>query len=228
MKIIASIFLLVLSFTLTSSLNAQNHHNPQESFNDLILNLQNNKQTAQDQYNMAYQYFTQFGGNSYQLKKVCDLFPNDKTRYRLCMDVYQFINDKQNFFGVYDAFSSFSYALQLYHNTQANDMEKAPVALPVEECFTSANEFKYMTTAIEDNIDYDNKLKIAKSFVANNCLSMEQLKDIIRRLTFDSYKLDMIKYLYDYLSDPKKLYMFRDTLTSMISKQELDEFLASK
>ena len=56
--------------------------------------------------------------NSLQVKNIAMLFASDSVRLIFCKAAYARTTDTMNFFGVYDAFQSFSYAIRLYDYTQ--------------------------------------------------------------------------------------------------------------
>jgi len=69
---------------------------------------------------------------SSQVKNIAVLFTEDNYRFEFCRVAYQGTFDRVNFFEVYDAFTSFSYALRLYDFTR-NPQSAVPVFLPVVE-----------------------------------------------------------------------------------------------
>lgn len=73
----------------------------------------------------------------------------------------------------------------------------------------------------------DTKLKIAKQVVDANCLSTEQVKDMMELLSFEKAKLDLAKYGYGRVTDKRNYYKINDALTFESSKTELDAFINS-
>ena len=102
------------------------------------------------------------------------------------------------------------------------------IELVETECTTGEQDFAYIMTAIEDQSFSDDRKELAQKQVSKNCLSMEQMKQLVPLFSMDDDKLEMITFMYDYAKDPKKMYLFRDLLTFSGTKKKLDDFLISK
>ena len=92
-------------------------------------------------------------------------------------------------------------------------------------CHTGESEFSHIMTTIESQSFSDDRMEMAENQVSKNCLSMEQLKQIVPLFSMDDDKLEMIKFMYDYAFFPEEMYQFRELLSFSSSKKELDEFL---
>jgi hypothetical protein len=66
--------------------------------------------------------------NSQQLKTMAQLFTSDSVRLIVCQKAYPRVTDTANFYAVYDAFATFSYALRLYDFVQ----HYKPAAVPAQ------------------------------------------------------------------------------------------------
>ncbi|PIQ15556.1 MAG: hypothetical protein COW67_07765, partial [Flavobacteriales bacterium CG18_big_fil_WC_8_21_14_2_50_32_9] len=82
--------------------------------------------------------------------------------------------------------------------------------------------------SIENQSFADTKLKVAKTFTKNNCLSVIQIKEVIGLFSFEDGKLEYAKFAYDYCADKKNYYQVGDAFTFSGSVDELNEFLESK
>lgn len=96
---------------------------------------------------------------------------------------------------------------------------------PIDNCFTTPEQFAQIKTAIKDQKFKDDQMKMAKMNIAKKCLSMEQLKSIVAMFSFDDDRLELIKYLYNYAPYPGEMGIFRDELTFLSNKQEFDKFI---
>lgn len=70
---------------------------------------------------------------SSQVKNMAVLFSEDSYRFEFCRAAYLATFDRVNFFEVYDAFTSFSYAIRLYDFTRNPTQELRPIADKVSE-----------------------------------------------------------------------------------------------
>lgn len=78
-------------------------------------------QTTNDEltrFNYAMNYFLTEHSTTIQLQDACHYLYSDQKKYELCVAAYPNIIDKDHFFNIYDAFTKFSWAIKLYHNTQ--------------------------------------------------------------------------------------------------------------
>ncbi len=73
----------------------------------------------------------------------------------------------------------------------------------------------------------DTKLKIAKQVVDANCMSTEQVKEMMELLSFEKAKLDLAKYGYSRVTDKRNYYKINEALTFESSKTELDTYINS-
>jgi len=73
----------------------------------------------------------------------------------------------------------------------------------------------------------DTKLKIAKQVVDANCVSTEQVKEMINQLSFEEAKLKLAKHGYTRVTDKRNYYKINDALTFESSKSELDTYINS-
>ncbi len=73
----------------------------------------------------------------------------------------------------------------------------------------------------------DTKLKIAKQVVDANCMSTEQVKEMMELLSFEKAKLDLAKYGYTRVTDKRNYYKINEALTFESSKTELDTYINS-
>lgn len=87
----------------------------QQNFNQIaVLRGDESKQVR------AEQFVTANCVNSLQLKSLAQLFSGDSIRLIVCERAYPKVTDTANFYCVYDAFTSFSYAIRLYDWVQHN------------------------------------------------------------------------------------------------------------
>lgn len=69
-------------------------------------------------FNYAMNYFLTEHSTTIQLQDACHFLSTDQMKYELCVAAYPNIMNKDHFFDIYNSFSSLSYAIKLYHNTQ--------------------------------------------------------------------------------------------------------------
>lgn len=163
-------------------------------------------------YYMPGQYYS-----SRQIKELAMLFSNDYSRYQMVADVYPIIYDKENFYEVYDAFTTFSAALRLHDYVaglpvQVIRVETVPTPAPVpaktEITFPLCsnymgrkgcglpipdNDFYYFTGNIFNHPGDAQRINSAKDLISRNCLSMAQLMKLALSLDLESNRLNFLK-----------------------------------
>lgn len=111
-------FVLIFALTIVQNTSAQNN---QWSATNKFRNCMTSMQTTNDEltrFNYAMNYFLTEHSTTIQLQDACHYLYSDQKKYELCVAAYPNIIDKDHFFNIYDAFTKFSWAIKLYHNTQ--------------------------------------------------------------------------------------------------------------
>lgn len=111
---------------------------------------------------------------------------------------------------------------------EANEQKQQYVEVPVVDCFTDENEFSNIIAAIKDQRYASDMKELSKTYISKKCFSFAQYKQIVGLFRVDDHKLEIIKFLYDFVDDTSMMYEFRNELMYTSSKSKLDEFLISK
>jgi hypothetical protein len=89
----------------------------------------------------------------------------------------------------------------------------------------NSEEFQSVRHSISSKTFEDSKLQIAKQVLASNCLTCNQVKDIMLMFTFESSRLDFAKFAYGRTFDIGNYYRLNDAFTFESSIDELNEFI---
>lgn len=92
----------------------------------------------------------------------------------------------------------------------------------------NASEFKSVKSSIESKSFEESKIKIAKQVIDANCLTTEQVKQIMLLFSFEETRLDLAKYAYLHTYDPKNYFKLNDAFTFETSIDELDAHIKSQ
>jgi hypothetical protein len=105
-----------------------------------------------------------------------------------------------------------------------------PVAPANTGCIqaASATDFSDGKKSIEKQSFADTKLKVAKTFTKNNCLSVNQIKEIMTLFSFEETKLDYAKFAHEFCVDKKNYFKLSDSFNFSSSVDDLNNFLDSK
>lgn len=88
-------------------------------------------------------------------------------------------------------------------------------------------EFSQAKSAIKAKSFAESKLTIAKQISSSNCLTSDQVREIMKVFSFEDSKLEFAKYAYDYCYDPYNYWKVNDAFDFESSIDELNEYLNS-
>lgn len=179
-----------------------------------------------------------------QMVQLAQLLNNDFNRLEYIKVMYGRTVDLQNKYMLLDAFKQFSTAFMLYDYFNQNNppmpspppYEPAPPPLPPSPpspppviCMVSAEDMDGISQAVKKEASESVKITIAKQAIsAKKCFRVVQIKEIIGLMTFESNKLELAKFCYDFCIDKENYYQVADALTFSNSKEELMKYINSK
>lgn len=110
----------------------------------------------------------------------------------------------------------------------------APVAAPAQvsagrcaSSMTSAS-FGSAKSNISSKSFEDSKLTVAKQVTKANCMTAEQIKEVMMLFSFEETKIDYAKYAYDFCYNQGDYYVVNEAFNFESSIEDLNEFLESK
>lgn len=69
-------------------------------------------------------------------------------------------------------------------------------------------------------------MRVAKQAIPGHNLTVAQIKDLALLFSFDSDRLELLKFAYQHCFDPQNYYMVYEVLTYSSSKDELDKYIS--
>ncbi|MEZ4799488.1 MAG: DUF4476 domain-containing protein [Flavobacteriales bacterium] len=91
-----------------------------------------------------------------------------------------------------------------------------------------ATSFTSAKKSIADKGFDDTRLTMAKQIVKANCMSSDQIVQVMGVFGFEETKLEFAKYAYDYCTDKGNYYKINDAFSFSSTVDELNEYLESK
>jgi hypothetical protein len=70
-----------------------------------------------------------------------------------------------------------------------------------------------------------NRLQIAKQVISTNQLTSAQITDIMRLFSFESSRLEIAKFAYNYVVDPQRYFMVNNAFSFSSSVDDLNRFI---
>lgn len=106
----------------------------------------------------------------------------------------------------------------------------APAPQPVGRCASSMAPTSFMKAKdnISSNSFEDSKMTVAKQVTKANCMTAEQVKDVMGLFSFEDSKLEYAKYAYDFCFNQGDYYEVNSAFTFESSIEELNQYLESK
>jgi hypothetical protein len=87
------------------------------------------------------------------------------------------------------------------------------------------SNFETMKKSVESKPFSDTKMSTAKIATKNNCLSVNQVKEISKLFSMDEDKLAYAKYAYDYCVDKGNYFQVSEVFSFSATTDEFNEFL---
>jgi hypothetical protein len=103
-------------------------------------------------------------------------------------------------------------------------------AQPAGRCASSMSptSFSKAKDNISSNSFEDSKMTVAKQVTKANCMTAEQIKDVMGLFSFEDSKLEYAKYAYDYCFNQGDYYEVNEAFTFESSIEDLNKYLESK
>lgn len=151
--------------------------------------------------------------SSQQAKQMALIFLSDYWRYQFATDIYSHTRDKENFYEVYDAFTSYSTVFRLHdyiHSIPVITDNTLPVPVPAKPVITyplctnykgsigcplpvGDKDFNVYAANVFNQPNDDLRIKAAKDLIDRVCISMAQLMGIALSFDLETSRLTFMK-----------------------------------
>jgi hypothetical protein len=92
----------------------------------------------------------------------------------------------------------------------------------------ASGEYNELLNSIKSKTFSDSKMSVLQQVFKDNCMSAEQIKNVMSTFTYEEDKLEFAKMAYDHCTDPKNYWKLNDAFEFEMTIEELNEFLESK
>jgi hypothetical protein len=167
--------------------------------------------------------------SSLQVKAIASRLNDDGARLEFATTAYPRTVDPENFYEVYDAFSSFSKVMRLHDRIRSLQVAP-PVAIEPPPATVTEEEMKDILRAVRKESFDNTRQQTARQILASSQKGFfsSQIKRLVDCFDFEPSKLDIAKYAYDYTVDREKYFVVNDAFSFDSSKATLSRYLASK
>jgi hypothetical protein len=87
------------------------------------------------------------------------------------------------------------------------------------------NSYDRVLEQIKNESFSSNKLSIAKQYISDRWMTSSQILEIIQLFSFSNDRLDLAKFGYKYVMDPRNYFTVNEGFTFSKDKEELAKFI---
>tara|TARA_B100000795_G_scaffold248036_1_gene214654 strand:- start:22820 stop:23377 length:558 start_codon:yes stop_codon:yes gene_type:complete len=82
-----------------------------------------------------------------------------------------------------------------------------------------------MVNSVNNQSFSDDKQRVSKQIIRSNCMTVDQLVEILNQFSFDDGKLETAKFAYDYIYDVENYFKVFNVFSFSSSGEELEEYI---
>lgn len=226
MKICLWMLSLAVSATLLFSAE-ETSLMPEQQFQDQLREL-DRQPTGADKLRHSLGLAPRRWFSSLQVKSICARLPGDAERLEFATAAFPRVVDPENFYEVYDTFSSFSKVLRLHDRVRPPHREEPPppaVPTPVSEADLQAMLKSLRAEAFEDT-----RLATARQMLQvsrKNYLSRQVLQ-LVKCFRFEDNRLTVAKLAFDAVLDPENYFVVNEAFSFAQTREELADYILKK
>jgi hypothetical protein len=86
-------------------------------------------------------------------------------------------------------------------------------------------DFREAKTTIDSKNFDDTRLNLAKQIIKSNCMTADQIRDLVGLMSYDDSKLTLAKFAYGYTYDYGNYFKVSQALEFESSVEELNEYI---
>ncbi len=166
-----------------------------------------------------------------QIMKLASILTMESYRLDVLKNAYLRAYDRGNFSYADQLLTSSNYKLDLANYIKGNTTTTTTTTIVTNSntCVVSSTDLNDIKNTI-NNSSFDNtKITVGKQALsAKKCFTVSQIKEILALYSFESSKLEMAKYAYDYCSDKSNYYQVNDVFSFSSSKDDLTKYVQGK
>ncbi len=170
--------------------------------------------------------------SSQQVKAVARIIAQEDARLDFALAAYPRTVDPENFYEVYDAFTSYSKVFRLHDHIQrlrspASPLLARPIPPPLQP--VTDETLAEMLKSLRAEGMEDGKKALARQILSGRPRFLSrQIRDLLKVFTFDDARLEIAKYAYDSVLDPENFYLVNQAFVFSDRKENLNRYVESK
>jgi len=201
----------------------------EEPFQENLRTLKSELNDA-ERLRQAKEFVAHHSLSSLQVKAMAARLPDDTARLEFAIAAYPKTVDPENFYDVYDAFTTFSKVMRLHDGVRQLDRHPPVVVVQRGPQPMSADELKDILGALRKESFDQTRSQLARQILSSSrrLFLSAQVKQILDCFDFEPTKIEIAKYAYDYTFDPEKYFLVNAAFSFDSSKQVLSKYIESK
>ncbi len=166
--------------------------------------------------------------SSLQVKAIAIRLSDDNARLEFATAAYPRTVDPENFYEVYDAFTTFSKVMRLHDRIRELNGVRTPPVIEAPPT-VSDEDLRDMLRALKNESFENTRKDLARQIIGNSrkLFLSAQVKQILNCFDFEPSKLEMAKLAYEHTLDREKYFVVNEAFSFDSSKQELSRFIQS-
>lgn len=165
-----------------------------------------------------------------QVMKLATLPQLEVNRLGFLKDALPRLYDMENYYYAAALFSNVPYKNEwLAYGASLCKKQEVILPPPPAPCMVVQADLSRYIKSVENEMSSDSKLMVAKQTIrAGKCFSVLQLKQLVSLMSFESARLDLAKYGYDFCTDKQNYFQMNELFNFSSSKSELNNFINNK
>jgi hypothetical protein len=184
-----------------------------------------------EKHRLARQWLSARPLSSLQVKAIAAHLNDENARLEFAAAAYPRTVDPENFYEVYDAFTTFSKVMRLHDRIQLlRQLPPPPAPVVVVPPSVTEAELKDILRAIRKEPFENTRSQMARQIVSSSRKQFlsSQIKDILGCFDFEPTRLEFAKFAYDYTLDQERYFLVNEAFSFSSSKDTLTRYLESK
>ncbi|HEY5910870.1 MAG TPA: DUF4476 domain-containing protein [Verrucomicrobiae bacterium] len=166
--------------------------------------------------------------SSMQVKAIAAGLSDDNARLEFATAAYPRTVDRENFYEVYDAFTTFSRVMRLHDRIQQFERATGP-QVEIPPTVTNQELTDIIRSLRRESFD-QTRSRLAQQIIRDSrkLFLASQVKKIVDCFDFEPSKLEVAKQAYDRTLDREKYFLVTEAFSFDSSKQELSRYIQSR
>lgn len=177
---------------------------------------------------VAKSMLSEAGVSSQQVKAIALTLRGEAARLEFATAAYPYTVDPENYYDVYDVFTTFSKVFRLRDRIQPPRQLSRPPVVARPRPVSQEELAEIIRTLQAEGFD-DSRQALARQIIGSRGgFRSSQIREILRVFAFDEAKVEVAKLAYDYTLDPGNYHVVYDALAFSSSKETLARHIESR